>query len=56
MRAAQGAPSEFHIAVQVWLTLAMSAILILPALLISSWFAGLYPVSPYRELSLDTGL
>ena len=34
-------------AAQVWLTLTMSVILLLPALLVSFWFAGLYPASPY---------
>ena len=36
------------IAVQVWLTVTMSSIFVLPALLVSIWFAGLFPAAPYR--------
>ena len=29
--------------------LTMSAIFLVPALLVSVWFAGLFPASPYRD-------
>lgn len=37
---------------QIWMMLAMSAILVVPAMLVGTWFAGLYPVSPYRDVVL----
>ena len=34
--------------VQIWLTLAMSMLLIVPAAGVGAWFGGLFPVSPHR--------
>ena len=39
----------FAAAVQIWLMLVMSVILVLPAILISIYFAGALPMSPYRD-------
>ena len=35
-------------AVQIWLTLAMSVLLIVPAAGVGAWFGGLFPASPHR--------
>ncbi len=49
IRAARVNHANSQIAMQIWLMLTMSAIFLVPALLVSVWFAGLYPGSPYRE-------